>query len=173
MTRVPPGTRLLGSATLVADDPADHARNKPSFYADPVAWLVAETVDRALADCAAAPVPDAAEDTGILVMSATGTRRTMRRIAGSVPRSRVSPLRFAGANPGVLAGLPALRHGLRGPSLLLAAHPDDATPAAFTVIGGWFADGHARHVFLVGLCGSAAGRELCSCLVLTAAGADR
>ncbi|WP_438484716.1 beta-ketoacyl synthase N-terminal-like domain-containing protein [Streptomyces sp. S186] len=172
MTPVPPGTRVLGSATLVAEDPAAYARNKPSFYADPAAWLVAETVDRALTDCAAR-VRDAADDTAILVMSATGSERTMRRIAGAVPRSRVSPLRFAGANPGVLAGLPALRHGLRGPSLLLAAHPDTAAPVAFTVIDGWLADGHARYVILVGLQTTSGDRELCRSLVLTSAGEDR
>ncbi|MFG2225080.1 polyketide synthase [Streptomyces sp. NPDC048644] len=172
MTQVPPGVRVLGSATVVVDDPAEHAVNKPSFYADPAAWLVAETVDRALADCAE-PVLDAADDTGIVVMSASGTERTMRRIAGSVPRSRVSPLRFAGANPGVLAGLPALRHGLRGPSLLLAAHPDRVAPVAFTVIEGWLADGHTRHVLLAGLQSTAEERQLCRCLVLTGTGADR
>ncbi|GCB95713.1 beta-ketoacyl synthase N-terminal-like domain-containing protein [Streptomyces noursei] len=172
MTHVPPGTRVLGSATVVADDPGEHARNKPSFYADPAAWLVAETVDRALADCAE-HVRDDADDTAILVVSATGSERTMRRIADSVPRSRVSPLRFAGANPGVLAGLPALRHGLRGPSLLLAGHPDAAAPVAGTVIAGWLRDGHARHVLLVGLHATEGERETCCCLVLTGAGADR
>ncbi|MFJ9613962.1 polyketide synthase [Streptomyces noursei] len=172
MTHVPPGTRVLGSATVVAEDPAAYTRNKPSFYADPAAWLVAETVDRALAGCAE-PLGDATDDTAILVMSATGSERTIRRIADSVPRSRVSPLRFAGANPGVLAGLPALRHGLRGPSLLLAAHPDTAAPVAFTVIAGWLADGHARHAILVGLQSTAEDRELCHCLVLTSAGEGR
>ncbi|MFE4016045.1 polyketide synthase [Streptomyces sp. NPDC059101] len=172
MTQVPPGTRVLGSATVVAEDPAEYAINKPSFYADPAAWLVAETVDRALTDCAER-VLDAADDTAILVMSATGSEWTIRRIAASVPRSRVSPLRFAGANPGVLAGLPALRHGLRGPSLLLAAHPDQAAPVAFTVIDGWLADGHARHVILVGLESAAGDRERCCCQVLTSAGEDR
>ncbi|MFD4530644.1 polyketide synthase [Kitasatospora sp. NPDC058397] len=172
MTHVPTGTRMLGSATVVADDPDEYAVNKPSFYADPAAWLVAETVDRALADCAE-PVLDDAADTGILVMSATGSERTMRRIAASLPKSRVSPLRFAGANPGVLAGLPALRHELRGPSLLLAAHPDRATPVAFTVIGGWLADGHARHVLLVGLQPASGEGQLCRCLVLTSAREDR
>ncbi|MEU2872235.1 polyketide synthase [Streptomyces olivoreticuli] len=171
MTHVLPGTRVLGSATVVAEDPAEHSVNKPSFYADPAAWLVAETVDRALADCAE-PVLDAADDTGIVVMSAAGSERTMRAIARSVPRSRVSPLRFAGANPGVLAGLSALRHGLRGPSLLLAMHPDAATPVAFTVIDGWFAGGQARHVLLAGLEPTADG-QLCRCLVLTGAGMDR
>ncbi|GAA2682675.1 polyketide synthase [Streptomyces lunalinharesii] len=172
MTHVPPGTRVLGSATVVADDPSEHARNRPSFYADPAAWLVAETVDRALADCAE-HVLAAADDTAILVMSATGTERTMRRIAGAVPRSRVSPLRFAGANPGVLAGLPALHHGLRGPSLLLAGHPDAAAPVAGTVIAGWLGDGHARHVLLVGLHTTEGDRVTCCCLVLTRAGEDR
>ncbi|MCC3772573.1 polyketide synthase, partial [Streptomyces sp. UNOC14_S4] len=109
---------------------------------------------------------------GIVVMSATGSEQTMRVIARSVPRSRVSPLRFAGANPGVLAGLSALRHGLRGPSLLLAMHPDAATPVALTVIDGWLADGQARHVLLAGLEPTSDG-HLCRCQVLTGAGADR
>lgn len=171
MTHLLPGTRVLGSATVTVEDPAEHSVNKPSFYADPAAWLVAETVDRALAHCDE-PVLDAADDTGIVVMSATGSERTLRAIARSVPRSRVSPLRFAGANPGVLAGLPALRHGLRGPSLLLARDPDAATPVALTMIGGWLANGHARHVLLAGLRSTADGQS-CRCLVLTGTGEDR
>ncbi|MFF8958098.1 beta-ketoacyl synthase N-terminal-like domain-containing protein [Streptomyces sp. NPDC014894] len=171
MTHVLPGTRLLASATVVAEDPAEHSANKPSFYADPAAWLVAEAVDRALAECAE-PVLDDADDTGIVVMSATGSERTMRDIARAALRSRVSPLRFAGANPGVLAGLSAIRHGLRGPSLVLAADPDTAAPVALTMIEGWLADGQARHVILAGLRPTPDGC-LCRCEILTEPAGDR
>ncbi|MCZ0972030.1 polyketide synthase [Streptomyces albulus] len=126
MTHVPPGTRVLGSATVVADDPGEHARNKPSFYADPAAWLVAETVDRALADCAE-HVRDDADDTAILVVSATGSERTMRRIADSVPRSRSRPC----ASPAPTRGAGrAARPAPRAARAVapLAGHLDAAAP---------------------------------------------
>ncbi|MEU7476667.1 beta-ketoacyl synthase N-terminal-like domain-containing protein [Lentzea sp. NPDC042327] len=163
MTTLPAGTTVVGSATITTGDLAEHTANKPSFYADPAAWLVAATAHRALTD-SPADVLAGAEDTGVLVMSANGSRDTLRAIARSLPR--VSPLRFAGANPGVLAGLPCLRWGLRGPSLLLAAHPDAAAGVAFTVADGWLRTGQARHVLLIGL-QTEPGGHLCRCLVLS------
>ena len=49
---------------------------------------------------------------------------TLTAIAGTAARGFVSPLRFAGANPGVLAGLACIRWKLRGPSLTFAMAPD-------------------------------------------------
>jgi 3-oxoacyl-(acyl-carrier-protein) synthase len=138
-----------GEATLTDDLAARHSR--PSFYADPAAWLAVEAVaaalDQAALDQAAAAVTAAAEEVGVLAVSATATTHTMRGIRRTAATGRVSPLRFAGANPGSLAGLVCLQYGFRGPSLTLSMHPDQAWPVP-TIRRDWL-HGPCRYVITV------------------------
>ncbi|QUQ68331.1 hypothetical protein [Kutzneria sp. CA-103260] len=131
------------SGRLMVEDPAQCADNRPSFYADPVAWLVARAVEQTLTE------PVERDQVAVLVMSATTTRPTMAGIADKAARGRVSPLRFAGANPGILAGLTCIQQGFTGPSLVLANEPADALDTAAAVVDSWLDSGQARHVVCV------------------------
>jgi 3-oxoacyl-(acyl-carrier-protein) synthase len=119
-------------------------RNSPSLFADPLAWLVADAVAALLEGSAAVR-----DETGIIVCSETATTETMRSLAASVPSGRLSPMRFAGANPGVVAGLSCIRLGLRGPSLVLTMPPDTGRAVAALMATGWIRDGCASAVVLV------------------------
>ncbi|CAM5276674.1 coronafacic acid synthetase [Streptomyces pilosus] len=119
----------------------------PSLYADPLAWLVADAVEPALAECAA-DVRAAREDVAVILVSAHCTLHTMDAVARSLPAPRVSPLRFAGANPGSAGSLLCLLHGFRGSSLTFSMTPEDGLPAARTVARSWLRSGSASYVVL-------------------------
>lgn len=131
------------SGWLTVEDPVRCADNRPSFYADPVAWLVVRAVEQALDE------PLQSDQVAVLVLSDTTTRPTMAGIADKAARGRVSPLRFAGANPGILAGLTCIQWGFTGPSLVLANDPADALDTAAAVVDCWLDSGQARHVVCV------------------------
>ncbi|MDF5755756.1 beta-ketoacyl synthase N-terminal-like domain-containing protein [Spongiactinospora sp. TRM90649] len=139
------GLRTVGSGTARTGDPATAGRRAACLYADPAAWLVVASVEAALT----ATPPDVrarAAEFGVLAVSAHGTRHTMRELAASADRGRVSPLRFAGANPASLAGLPCIAFGFRGPSLLLCMRPGDARSIVAITASGWLASGQCRYV---------------------------
>jgi hypothetical protein len=141
-------------------------RNSPSFFADPAAWVVTAAVAEALAG-ATAEIREAIEartgtapvSTGIIVVSRQCTATTMRAIARTAGRGLVSPLRFAGANPGVLAGLPCITWRLRGPSLVLGTDAETAVPVAAVVARSWLGLGHATYVLVAVHSVSDAGHE--------------
>jgi hypothetical protein len=149
------GFTAVAVGTAAGADPAAFSRNSPSFFADPAAWAVTAAVADALARSAAevrAAVDGrsgtAATATGVLVVSAQCTATTMRAIAGTAGRGLVSPLRFAGANPGVLAGLPCITWRLRGPSLVLGSDAETALPVAAVVVRSWFELGQAGYALV-------------------------
>jgi len=139
---------LIGQSSFSTADPAGASVNRPSFYADPLAWVVAVAVERAFSD-SAEEVAAAAEDAGVIVISSGLVLPTARAIAEKVSRGRVSPLRFAGANPGVLAALPCMQWQLRGPSLVLVGPPDQAASTALAVAQDWLEHGQASRVACV------------------------
>ncbi|GAA3452396.1 hypothetical protein [Dactylosporangium matsuzakiense] len=146
-------------------DTAD-ARNAPSFFVDPAGWLVNTAVSGALQTTGALPTTAIEPDeVAVIVVSDICSATTMASIAASAERGVVSPLRFAGANPGVLAGLPCIRGKLRGPSLTLTMPPDEGLPVAAVVAAGWLRDGHARHVVLATYA-IEAGRPVARCAVV-------
>ncbi|MFF5209656.1 hypothetical protein [Streptosporangium sp. NPDC000396] len=119
-------------------------RRTASFYADPAAWLVVDAVQAAL-DLAGDDVR-AGPDVGVLSVSDHGTAHTMRAVAAGTARGVVSPLRFAGASPGSLAGLACVVFGFRGPSLMLCMSPYAARPVASAITLSWLRAGKCRHV---------------------------
>jgi hypothetical protein len=154
---------MIGRATVRCADPATFARNSPSLFADPVAWLICAAFEAATGDNAA-ELAGAREDVGLIVISEFATTITMRSIAEGAGRGRVSPLRFAGANPAVLAGLACIRWGLRGPSLTLSMRPADGVAPAAAVARGLLSSGAASHV---GLVAHAAGTEhVAACVIV-------
>lgn len=165
-------TSLTALAYGVAstDMPARVVGNGPSFYADPAAWLVVAAVRAALADGASA-VCSTSDTVGIIVVSNTGPITTMRDIARSARSGRVSPLRFAGSNPGILAGLPCITWKLRGPSLTLSMDPLAGLVAAPPVAVGWLRTGQARTVIMAVHTPVGTGQEV-RCAVVRSAEPD-
>jgi hypothetical protein len=109
------------------------ARNKPSFFATPVAWAVANFTQSLIED-EGGIVP---HHTGLIVVSDECSLSTIRELSRTAAQGSVSPLRFAGASPSVVAGLPALEQGIRGPTLCLTMHPAHAAGAIFALINYW------------------------------------
>lgn len=138
---------VLGRSVLHCADPAAFARNAPSLFADPVAWLVCAAAEAATAQCAEV-LARSRDDVGVLVVSEFATLTTMRSIAGSARRGRVSPLRFAGANPALVAGLVCIRQGFRGPALTLSMPVASGVGTAAAVAGGLLSSGAAGHLVL-------------------------
>lgn len=143
-------------------------RNRPSFYATPVAWAAADFVQLLIED-EGGIVP---HHTGMIVVSDECSLSTIRDLSRTAAQGTISPLRFAGASPSIVAGLPALQQGIRGPTLSLTMPPDHASSAIVAMINYWIrccnivsviAIAHykqdERHLFK-GLIARSAGEEL-------------
>jgi hypothetical protein len=139
---------IVGSGTVSTADLPSLSRNAASFYADPAAWLVTHAVQRALDDCAE-DVLGEPDEVAVIVVSSQGTEATMTGIARSARAGRLSPLRFAGASPGLLAGLPCARLGLRGPSLMVTTGGPDGLDTAALLADTWLRAEHARYALVV------------------------
>ena len=109
------------------------SRNRPSFYAPPVAWAVANFT-KELIEEEGGIVP---HQTGLIVVSDECSLSTIRALSRTAAQGTVSPLRFAGASPSILAGLPALEQGIRGPTVCLTMPPAHATSAIVAMIEYW------------------------------------
>ncbi|MFC4032313.1 beta-ketoacyl synthase N-terminal-like domain-containing protein [Streptomyces polygonati] len=143
--RPPAPLSVVGHARLTVADPESRTRNRTSFYADPLAWLIVSAVEEAIAPCREDVLAEPGE-VAVLVTADDTALPTHRRIAQGTTGGRVSPLRFAGSNPGILAGLTCSTLGLRGPSLVLSLDPDDAADTARTVAADWLRAGKASYV---------------------------
>jgi hypothetical protein len=135
--------RPVGAGMVGVADPASVAANRASFYADPVAWLVDAAVGEAI------PVDLEPEGVGVVVISDAPASPTTRQIAAGAARGRVSPLRFAGANPSILAGLTCIQRGFRGPAAVFLAKAEHTADVAVTTAADWLRRGHATHCALV------------------------
>lgn len=109
------------------------SRNGPSFYATPLAWAVADFTQSLVAD-EGGIVP---HRTAMIVASDECSLATISELSRMAAKGMVSPLRFAGASPSILAGLPALEQGIRGPTLCLTMRPEHASAAILALIGYW------------------------------------
>jgi hypothetical protein len=132
-------------------------RNKPSFYATPLAWAVANFTQSLIED-EGEIVP---QETGMIVVSDECSLSTIRELSRTAAQGTVSPLRFAGASPSIVAGLPALEQGIRGPTLCLTMPAAHASSAILALIDYWirynsivsviviahFKQGESRHLF--------------------------
>lgn len=109
------------------------SRNRPSFYATPVAWAVA-SFTRELIDEDGAIVP---QHTGMIVVSDECSSMTLRELARTLATGSISPLRFAGASPSIVVGLPAIELGIRGPTVALTMPPEHASSAIVALVRYW------------------------------------
>jgi hypothetical protein len=108
-------------------------RNRPSFYAPPVAWAVANFT-QLLIENEGGIVP---HHTGMIVVSDECSLSTIRDLSSMAAQGNISPLRFAGASPSIVVGLPALEQGIRGPTLCLTMPPSHAANAIVATISYW------------------------------------
>jgi hypothetical protein len=132
-------------------------RNRPSFYATPVAWAAAQFTQLLIED-EGGIVP---HRTGMLVVSNECSLSTIRDLSRTAAQGTISPLRFAGASPSIVVGLPALQQGIRGPTLCLTMPPSHASSAIVAIINYWirysnivsviaiahYKQGDSRHLF--------------------------
>jgi hypothetical protein len=109
------------------------ARNKPSFYAPPVAWAVANFT-QLLIEAEGEIVP---HHTGMIVVSDECSLSTIRDLSRTAAQGKISPLRFAGASPSIVVGLAALEQGIRGPTVCLTMSPAHASSAIVALIDYW------------------------------------
>ena len=144
-------------------------RNRPSFYATPVAWAAADFTQLLIEDEGGI----APHHTGMIVVSDECSLSTIRDLSRTAAQGVISPLRFAGASPSIVAGLPALQQGIRGPTLALTMPPDHASSAIVALINYWirygdivsviaiahYKQGEQHHLFK-GLIARSAGDEL-------------
>jgi hypothetical protein len=108
-------------------------RNRPSFYATPVAWAAADFT-QSLINSEGGIVP---HRTGMIVVSDECSLSTIRDLSRTAAQGTISPLRFAGSSPSIVAGLPALQQGIRGPTLCLTMPPDHAASVIVALITYW------------------------------------
>ncbi|MFC4465243.1 coronafacic acid synthetase [Streptomyces xiangluensis] len=156
MTTAVENSRLEGMGMTAVARGAAHCSDlstvrarRPSFYADPVSWLVAESVEHAMGECAE-DVRAAADAVGAITLSDHCTVRTMREISSQATSGRLSPLRFSGANPAAAGSLPGILFGFKGPSLTLSTPPTHGLPAALVAARSWLALEAATYVVLNG-----------------------
>lgn len=181
---------MTGLATVAigtaGPDPAAFTRNGPSFFADPAAWAVTAAAAQALSrvppdgsgiigspGTAQEDATAVTDSTGIIVISRQCTSDTMAAIARGAGRGFVSPLRFAGSNPGVLAGLACITWRLRGPSLVIATDDAVALPVADVVARSWLDIGHANRVLVAIHAVSQTGHTACCAVVRAARTGER
>lgn len=119
---------------------------KPSFYADPVSWLMLEAAEQAVGQCIG--VTEYPEDVGVITVSDVCTIQTMTEIASRLMDGYISPLRFSGANPGAVGSLPSHFWSFSGPTLVFSMLPEEALGIVKTTAGMWLQDGSARHVIV-------------------------
>jgi hypothetical protein len=108
-------------------------RNKPSFYAPPVAWASASFA-QGLIEAEGGIVP---HHTGMIVVSDECSLSAIRDVSRTAAQGTISPLRFAGVSPSIVAGFPALEQGIRGPTLCLTMPPPHASSAIVALIHYW------------------------------------
>lgn len=153
------GVIVLARGDAASSNIADvRGGNRTSFYADPVAWLVAQAVTEAVDDCAA-DLHGVADDVATITISDFCTILTMRHIAAQVPAGRLSPLRFSAATPGTVGSLPAMTFGFKGPSLTLSMAPHSGLRVAIAVAGSWLRTRLAAFAILSSHEVDAAGRH--------------
>jgi hypothetical protein len=142
------------------------SRNRPSFFATPVAWAVADFT-RMLIEDEGGILP---QHTGMIVVSDECSLGTIGELSLTAARGSVSPLRFAGSSPSIVVGLPALQQGIRGPTLCLTMMPQHASGAILAMIDHWTGYGNVVAVIVVAHHRQGDGRHLFKGLIARSAG---
>jgi hypothetical protein len=135
-------------------------------YADPVAWITATAVARALTNM---KDPDAlARDcVAVVAISECGPSETMDVVAEAAVAGSSSPLRYPAANPGSLIGVTCIAFGFRGPTLDFIMPPSDAVPLGLVMADAWLKRRAASVVVLATHARRATREHVARCLLLS------
>lgn len=141
-------------------------------YADPAAWITAAAVARAIAE-----VRDllavSQHEVGMIAVSDQGPAHTMGEVNAATATGFSSPLRYAAASPGSLAGVTCIAFGFRGPTLNLTMNPDHGVPVAITLCSAWLARRVARYMVLATFRATDSTTEISRALLLAPPGLPR
>ncbi|HQV04688.1 MULTISPECIES: hypothetical protein [unclassified Novosphingobium] len=118
----------------VAHYAAVAGRNGPSLFAPPAAWAVAQFAGELIESGGRFDM----QNFGLVVASDDCSLATVRTLAQSLERGVLSPLRFAGSSPSILAGLTAIQLQIRGPTICLTMPPENASLAFEALLAFWF-----------------------------------
>jgi hypothetical protein len=162
-------TEHPGAAVKTAIYGDIRVRNRPSFYATPVAWAVANFTQVLIGSDEVGIVP---QHTGMIVVSDECSLSTIRELSRTAAQGSISPLRFAGASPSIVAGLPALEQGIRGPAVCLTMPPAHASNAIMAMINYWIKYNLIGSVIVIAHHKLADGRHLLKGLIARSADAE-
>lgn len=137
----------LGEADTPQRDLFDARARATVRFADPAAWTTATAVARAISESRTLLAPFL-HQVGVVVVSDQGPAATMAEVRAAATTGFSSPLRYAAASPGSLAGVSCIAFGFRGPTLNLSMRPEQGVPVALQMCSGWLARGTARCVVL-------------------------
>jgi len=143
-------------------------RNSPSLYAPPVAWAAAHFTHLLIGEQGGI-VP---HRTGMIVVSDECTLSTIRELSRTAGQGTISPLKFAGASPSIVAGLPALQEGIRGPTLALTMPPGQAASAIVALITHWMRYGSILAVIAIAHYRQSERRHLFKGLIVKSGGEE-
>jgi hypothetical protein len=136
-------------------------------YADSAAWITAAAVARATS---LEWLAEYSHDVAVVVVADQGPADTMAQVQAAAEAGFSSPLRYAAASPGSLAGVSCIAFGFRGPTLNLAMLPADGMPTAMLMARGWLARGAAHAVVVASFSGVANVGQARAALLMPGAG---
>jgi hypothetical protein len=125
-----------GEAELGGADRYGKGLERKLRYADAVAWTIKGAVEAALARLSG-KVDAVRDSVGLATASDVGPRDTIAEVALAARRGQCSPLRFAAANPGSVAGVACVAFGFRGPTRNLVMSPAYAAPLLLMFADCW------------------------------------
>lgn len=136
-------------------------------YADPISWAAVAAVNKVLKQLPSdSSDANAHNEIGIIACSLFGPMETMQRVAQSAKDGMVSPMRFPAANPGALAGVPAIVFHLRGPTLNFTLAPEESVSVVKMMANAWLTRGSATEVILLCESKDIYGESEVRCLLL-------
>lgn len=122
-------------------------KTKKVNYADKAAWLVVDAINNAMEKIDDEIILDK-ENVGVITISNICTLETMKIVSQSAKEGRVSPLKFAAANPGSLTGLACISFGFMGPSLTFIMPPEKGLFIAAFIARTWFKEYGIKYVII-------------------------
>jgi hypothetical protein len=111
------------------------SQNKVGIYANPVAWAIVQIFQEF--DHPKFSIVDN-NNTGIIVISDQCTLDGFDEMLSQVDIGVMSPTKFAGNSPSILAGLWAIENNIHGPSICLTMKPEHAYSAIESIKSYWF-----------------------------------